>query len=98
VISFTDTQASLLATPYGSSSLGPSRALSYAVGFVPHILQLQAKDRGFHLETSLSTLQVSTRNKTLQAGSRPHSLRHRHRHRPVRLCQQQVRVSLDGAS
>lgn len=28
--------------------LGPSSAFSYAVGLVPHILQLQAQNRGFH--------------------------------------------------
>lgn len=51
--SFVGTQASLLVTHCGSSSLGPSGALSYAVGFVAGNLQLQKKNRGFHWKPHL---------------------------------------------
>lgn len=79
MISFVGTQASSLATPCGCSSLGPSGALLYAVGFVPYIRQLQAKDRGFHLETSVSTQQVSTGDAAFhnEAGTNPRPLQHR---------------------
>lgn len=95
MISVVCTQASLLITPCGSSSLGPSSALSYAVGIVPHIRQLQAKDRGFHVETLVSTQQVSTRDSAFhyEAGLQLRRLRHG----PIRQPQQQVRVSLNGA-
>jgi hypothetical protein len=75
--------------------LGPSGALSYAVGIVPHILQLQAKDRGFHLETSVSLPQVSTLAEAFhnEAGTLPGPLPHH----PVRQFQQRARVSLNGA-
>lgn len=94
--SFVGTQASLLVTHCGSSSLGPSGALSYAVGFVPHILQLQAKDRGFHLETLVSTPQVSTWATAFQNEAEP---KPRPLHlRPVCQCRQKVCSTLKGAA
>lgn len=83
-------------TSISRALLGPSGALSYAVGIVPHIRQLQEEHRGFHLETSVSTQQVSTRDRSFhcQAGSRSHPLRLG----PTRRWQQQVRATQNGAS
>lgn len=76
--------------------MGPSSAFSYAVGIVPHIRQLQAKDRGFQVETSVSTPQVSTWAAAFhnEAGPKPRPL---HR-RPVCQCRQKVCSTLKGAA
>lgn len=96
MISFVFTQASLPSSPCGSSSLGPSGAFSYAVGIVPHIRQLQAKDRGFHLETSVSTQQVSTWDAAFHNEAEPNP---RPLHlRPVCQCRQKVCSTLKGAA
>ena len=96
MISFVFTQASLPSSPCGSSSLGPSGAFSYAVGIVPHTFQLQAKDRGFHLETLVSTPQVSTWAPAFhnEAEPKPCPL-HYHTVRP---CRQKVCSTLKGAA
>ena len=85
-----------VSSPYLAGLLGPSGALSYAAGFVPRIRQLQAKDRGFHLETSVSTPQVSTWAPAFhnEAEPKPSPLHHR----TVRHCRQKACSNLKGAA
>lgn len=75
---------------------GPSGTLSYAVGLVAHILQLQAKDRGFQVETSVSTQQVSTWATAFHNEAEP-KLCPLH-HRTVRPCRQKACSNLKGAA
>lgn len=95
MISFVFTQASLPSSPCGSSSLGPSGAFSYAVGFVAPIRQLQDKHRGFHRNPQVSTLQVSTWAPAFHNEAAPGPCRLHYR--PIRACQQQVCSTLKGA-
>lgn len=76
--------------------LGPSGALPLAVGIVPHIHQLQAKDRGFHLETSVSTPQVSTWAPAFHSEAEPKPCPLHHR--TVRPCRQKACSNLKGAA
>lgn len=85
-----------VSSPHRWGVSGPSGAFSYAVGIVPHIRQLQAEDRGFHLETSVSTPQVSTRETAFhsEAETKPRPL---HR-RSILPCRQKVCSNLKGAA
>lgn len=96
MISFVFTQASLPSSPCGSSSLGPSGAFSYAVGFVPHILQLQGKHRGFRWKLRISTPKEATGDGAFhnEAEPKPHPLHYR----SVRQWRQKVRSNLKGAA